>query len=32
VTRSDGSIGAYLGGPETKARLLAFESTGVLPA
>jgi methylated-DNA-[protein]-cysteine S-methyltransferase len=32
VTRSDGSVGAYLGGPETKVRLLALESTGVLPA
>jgi methylated-DNA-[protein]-cysteine S-methyltransferase len=31
VTRSDGSVGAYLGGPETKARLLALESTGTLP-
>jgi methylated-DNA-[protein]-cysteine S-methyltransferase len=32
VTRSDGSVGAYLGGPETKVRLLALESTGVLPS
>lgn len=32
VTRSDGSVGAYLGGPETKLRLLALESTGALPA
>lgn len=32
VTRSDGSIGAYLGGADTKARLLALESTGRLPA
>jgi methylated-DNA-[protein]-cysteine S-methyltransferase len=31
VTRSDGSVGAYLGGPETKVRLLALETTGVLP-
>ena len=31
VTRSDGSVGAYLGGPETKVRLLALESTGTLP-
>ena len=31
VTRSDGSTGAYLGGPETKRRLLALESTGALP-
>jgi methylated-DNA-[protein]-cysteine S-methyltransferase len=27
VTRSDGTVGAYLGGPETKVRLLALEST-----
>ena len=32
VTRSDGTVGAYLGGPETKVRLLALESTGALPA
>jgi methylated-DNA-[protein]-cysteine S-methyltransferase len=32
VTRSDGAVGAYLGGPETKVRLLALESTGTLPA
>lgn len=32
VTRSDGSVGAYLGGPETKIRLLALESTGSLPS
>ena len=32
VTRSDGSVGQYLGGPETKARLLALERSGVLPA
>jgi len=32
VTRSDGTVGAYLGGPETKVRLLALESTGVLPS
>ncbi len=32
VTRSDGSTGQYLGGPETKRRLLTLESTGVLPA
>jgi len=32
VTRSDGSVGAYLGGPETKVRLLALETTGALPA
>lgn len=32
VTRSDGSVGAYLGGPETKVRLLALEATGVLPS
>jgi methylated-DNA-[protein]-cysteine S-methyltransferase len=31
VTRSDGAVGAYLGGPETKVRLLALESTGTLP-
>ena len=31
VTRSDGSIGAYLGGPETKRRLLLLEATGHLP-
>lgn len=31
VTRSDGTVGAYLGGPETKVRLLALESTGSLP-
>jgi methylated-DNA-[protein]-cysteine S-methyltransferase len=31
VTRSDGSVGAYLGGPETKVRLLALEATGTLP-
>lgn len=31
VTRTDGSIGAYLGGPDTKRRLLALESTGALP-
>jgi methylated-DNA-[protein]-cysteine S-methyltransferase len=31
VTRSDGSVGAYLGGPETKVRLLALESTGIIP-
>lgn len=31
VTRSDGSTGAYLGGAETKVRLLALESTGRLP-
>jgi methylated-DNA-[protein]-cysteine S-methyltransferase len=31
VTRSDGSVGAYLGGPETKVRLLALESTGAIP-
>ncbi len=32
VTRSDGSVGAYLGGPETKVRLLALETTGALPS
>ena len=32
VTRSDGSVGAYLGGPETKVRLLALEAGGTLPA
>jgi methylated-DNA-[protein]-cysteine S-methyltransferase len=32
VTRSDGSVGAYLGGPETKVRLLALEATGSLPS
>jgi methylated-DNA-[protein]-cysteine S-methyltransferase len=32
VTRTDGSVGAYLGGPETKVRLLALESTGALPS
>lgn len=32
VTRSDGSVGAYLGGPETKVRLLALESTGAVPS
>ncbi|MFD1721738.1 methylated-DNA--[protein]-cysteine S-methyltransferase [Amnibacterium endophyticum] len=32
VTRSDGTTGAYLGGAETKVRLLALESTGRLPA
>jgi methylated-DNA-[protein]-cysteine S-methyltransferase len=32
VTRSDGSVGAYLGGPATKVRLLALESTGLLPS
>jgi methylated-DNA-[protein]-cysteine S-methyltransferase len=32
VTRSDGTVGAYLGGPETKVRLLALETTGALPA
>jgi len=32
VTRSDGAVGAYLGGPETKVRLLALEATGSLPA
>ena len=32
VTRSDGSVGAYLGGPETKVRLLTLEATGALPA
>ena len=32
VTRSDGSVGAYLGGPETKVRLLALEATGTLHA
>lgn len=31
VTRSEGTVGAYLGGPETKVRLLALESTGSLP-
>lgn len=31
VTRSDGSTGAYLGGADVKARLLALESTGRLP-
>lgn len=31
VTRSDGTVGAYLGGPETKVRLLALEATGTLP-
>jgi methylated-DNA-[protein]-cysteine S-methyltransferase len=31
VTRSDGTVGAYLGGAETKVRLLALEATGVLP-
>lgn len=31
ITRSDGSTGAYLGGPEVKVRLLALEATGVLP-
>ncbi|WP_375389296.1 methylated-DNA--[protein]-cysteine S-methyltransferase [uncultured Amnibacterium sp.] len=31
VTRSDGTVGAYLGGPETKVRLLALEATGSLP-
>lgn len=30
VTRSDGTVGAYLGGQETKVRLLALESTGSL--
>ncbi len=32
VTRSDGSVGAYLGGPETKVRLLALEATGTIPS
>ena len=32
VTRSDGTVGSYLGGPETKVRLLALEATGTLPA
>jgi methylated-DNA-[protein]-cysteine S-methyltransferase len=32
VTRSDGSVGAYLGGPDTKVRLLALETTGALPS
>lgn len=32
VTRSDGSVGAYLGGPDTKVRLLALEATGSIPA
>ena len=32
ITRSDGTVGAYLGGPETKVRLLALESTGSLPS
>jgi methylated-DNA-[protein]-cysteine S-methyltransferase len=31
VTRSDGTVGAYLGGPETKARLLAMEAAGAVP-
>lgn len=31
VTRSDGSVGSYLGGPQTKVRLLALEATGSLP-
>jgi methylated-DNA-[protein]-cysteine S-methyltransferase len=31
VTRSDGTVGAYLGGPATKVRLLALEATGTLP-
>lgn len=31
VTRSDGTTGAYLGGAETKVRLLALERTGHLP-
>ena len=31
VTRSDGSVGAYLGGPETKVRLLALEAGAALP-
>lgn len=31
ITRSDGSTGAYLGGPATKVRLLALEATGTLP-
>jgi methylated-DNA-[protein]-cysteine S-methyltransferase len=32
VVRSDGSTGAYLGGPETKVRLLALEGTRVRPS
>ena len=32
VTRSDGTVGAYLGGPEAKVRLLELERTGSLPA
>lgn len=32
VVRSDGSTGAYLGGPATKVRLLTLEGTGALPA
>ena len=32
VTRSDGTVGSYLGGPETKVRLLALEATGTLPS
>ena len=31
VTRSDGTAGAYLGGAETKVRLLTLERTGRLP-
>lgn len=32
VTRADGSTGQYLGGPETKVRLLALERSGALPS
>ena len=32
VVRSDGTTGSYLGGPETKVRLLALEGAGMLPA
>lgn len=32
VTRSDGSVGAYLGGPETKVCLLALEAAGAVPS
>lgn len=32
VTRADGSVGQYLGGAETKVRLLALERAGALPS